>query len=78
MKLKHDCVRYVLLTLEAQGLGMLHSGVELSQLLPEMVNSRYSEDDITYTLLQLLDGKYINADYQKYALIRSWFLADCF
>ncbi|WP_432226906.1 DUF2513 domain-containing protein [Limosilactobacillus fermentum] len=68
MKLKHDCVRYVLLTLEAQGLDMLHSGVELSQLLPEMVNSRYSEDDITYTLLQLLDGKYINADYQKYAL----------
>lgn len=68
MKLKHDCVRYVLLTLEAQGIGMLHNGVDLSQMLPELVDDQYSEDDITYTLLQLLDGKYINAKYDKYAL----------
>lgn len=67
MKLKHDCVRYVLLSLEAQGIGMLHYGAELSQMLPELVNDQYSEDDITYTFLQLLDGKYINARYDKYA-----------
>lgn len=67
MKLKHDCVRYVLLSLEAQGIGMFHCGVELSQMLPELVNDQYSEDDITYTFLQLLDGEYINARYDKYA-----------
>ena len=65
MKLKHDCVRYVLLSLEAQGIGMLQ-GVQLSQILPKLVNDQYSEDDITYTFLQLLDGGYINANYEKY------------
>ncbi|MCC4456499.1 DUF2513 domain-containing protein [Limosilactobacillus reuteri] len=64
MKLKHDCVRYVLLSLEAQGIGMLQ-GVQLSQILPKLVNDQYSEDDITYTFLQLLDGGYINANYEK-------------
>lgn len=65
MKLKHDCVRYVLLSLEAQGIGMLQ-GVQLSQILPKLVNDQYSEDDITYTFLQLLDGGYIKANYEKY------------
>ncbi|WP_288638876.1 DUF2513 domain-containing protein [uncultured Lentilactobacillus sp.] len=66
MKLKQDCVRYVLLALEEQDLAMFHSGASLSSILNVLTNDKYSRDDISYTLLQLSDGQYINANVNKY------------
>lgn len=67
MKLKQDCVRYVLLALEAQGIGMLNQGAQGSDIVKQLSNDNFSADDITYTLWQLADGKFIKASCDKYA-----------
>lgn len=66
MKLKQECVRYVLLSLEQQGFEMTQQGVQLPDIQSALANANFSNDDISYTLIQLLDGKYINAKYDKY------------
>lgn len=68
MKLKQDCVRYVLLSLEAQGIGMLNQGAQGSDIVKQLSNEKFSADDITYTLWQLADGKFINANCDRYAM----------
>lgn len=67
MKLKQDCVRYVLLALEAQEIGMLNRGAQSSEIVKQLTNDHFSADDILYTLWQLADGKLISADCQKYS-----------
>lgn len=67
MKLKQDCVRYVLLALEAQGIGMLNQGAQGSDIVKQLPNDNFSADDITYTLWQLADGKFVKASCDKYA-----------
>ena len=61
MKLKQECVRYVLLSLEEQGFEMTQQGAQLPDIQSALANDHFSNDDISYTLLQLMDGKYINA-----------------
>lgn len=68
MKLKQDCVRYVLLSLEAQGIGMLNQGAQGSDIVKQLSNEKFSADDITYTLWQLADGKFIKANCDRYAM----------
>ena len=68
MKLKQDCVRYVLLALEAQELGMLSQGAQGSEIAKQLANDKFSVDDITYTLWQLADGKFIKATCDKYVM----------
>lgn len=68
MKLKQDCVRYVLLSLEAQGINMLNQGLQGSDIVKQLSNENFSADDITYTLWQLADGKFIKANCEKYVM----------
>lgn len=68
MKLKQDCVRYVLLALEAQEIGMLNQGAQGSDIVKQLSNEEFSADDITYTLWQLADGKFIKANRDRYAM----------
>ena len=68
MKLKQDCVRYVLLALEAQEIGMLTQGAQGSDIVKQLSNEEFSADDITYTLWQLADGKFIKANRDRYVM----------
>lgn len=56
MELKPDCVRDVLLTIEAAPYGQ---EVPLATFLDEL--PQYNRDDIQYTIYQLNDGRYIDA-----------------
>ena len=68
MKLKQDCVRYVLLNLEAQKIELTFNGASADQICSVLANDKFSEDDIYYTLYQLWDGKFIDATVTKVKL----------
>ncbi len=59
MKLNIDCVRDVLLELESFPMG--------SCSIESFENSisKYGRDDVTYTLMKLIEARYINAKYQR-------------
>ena len=59
MKLNIDCVRDVLLELESFPMG--------SCSIKSFENSinKYGRDDVAYTLMKLIEAKYINAEYQR-------------
>lgn len=61
MKLKQECVRYVLICLENQKIGMMYSGFSEDQLVEVFSNDTFSADDIRYTLYQLANGGMISA-----------------
>lgn len=61
MELKQDCIRYVLLCLENQKIGMMYSGFSEDQLVKVFSNDTYSDDDVRYTLYQLANGGMISA-----------------
>ena len=61
MKLKQDCVRYVLLSLEKQQLQMLYQGFTDSQIANVIANETFDKNDIVYTLYQLNSGGFISA-----------------
>ncbi|PFE42468.1 hypothetical protein CN317_23895 [Bacillus cereus] len=63
MKLNHDCVRDLLLTVEESDRNELLS---LHFLLDKNKLQSYSEDDIFYTIQRLIEAGYINADTQTY------------
>ncbi|PDZ06296.1 hypothetical protein CON03_08555 [Bacillus cereus] len=63
MKLNHDCVRDLLLTVEESDRNELLS---LHFLLDKNKLQSYSEDDIVYTIQRLIEAGYINADTQTY------------
>ena len=59
MKLNHDCVRDVLLYLEDNlDLGLK---IKFSSTTNNELNSKYSNTDIFYTSLKLLEAGFINA-----------------
>ena len=70
MKLKQDCVRYVLLNLEAQKIELTFNGTSADQICSVFANDKFSEEDIYYTLYQLWDGKFIDATVTKVKLER--------
>mgnify|MGYP004470054241 CR=1 FL=1 len=61
MKLKQDCVRYVLLSLEDQNFKMTQRPVQGMEIANVLQNENYSVEDIRYTLLQLYDGGFLIA-----------------
>lgn len=63
MKLNHDCVRDLLLTVEESDHNEILS---LHFLLPKNKLQSYSEEDIFYTIQRLVEAGYINADTQTY------------
>lgn len=68
MKLKQDCVRYVLLSLEDQGFGMTRHPVPDSEIANVLSNDTFTSEDILYTLLLLSNGGYILAKPQSQKL----------
>lgn len=63
MKLNHDCVRDLLLTVEESDQKELLS---LHFLLQKDKLQNYSEEDIFYTIQRLVEAGYINASTQTY------------
>lgn len=60
MKLNHDCIRDVLLAVEAAPFRYMDMQ-QLQSALPQ-----YSEDDLTYTCLKLDEGGFLNADFDQF------------
>lgn len=60
MKLNHECVRDMLLTIEEEAtlVGVLHDDLLFS--VPRL--SKYEEDDLYYTFLKLKEAGFINGD----------------
>ncbi len=57
MRLNHECVRSTLLFIEKKHKPGLF--IQLNQFLNSKELSAYSDDDIKYTLLQLMDANFI-------------------
>ncbi|WP_297711076.1 DUF2513 domain-containing protein [Dysosmobacter sp.] len=60
MKLNHDCVRDVLLAVEAAPFENTYPE-QLQSMLPQ-----YSEDELVYTCLKLDEAGYLNAQFDQY------------
>lgn len=76
LKLKQDCVRYVLLKIEKQGFNLTQNSVTDELISNKISNDKFSVEDIRYTLLQLYNGGFLIANPQQAAGYRGLLISD--